>query len=883
MFYLKNKYSRVNWNFDLLLKEVFTFFKKLVFILFKFFWSILVYIYTNINAFFLELYNYLVIFLNPVLPYINRFVSTVFNFLLFVFLSIPLWIFGDYLKPFYSNIFIQLNSFFKKYFFFINLNKVANYFLDFICYIYKYIYKLYSFFWKKLIDFIFFDILRNKEGIKKKFNKYLGFFIKIFIFYLLFYQNWYTYLYNYIFSKDLERFFYWNIDTYMGLWNIFICYVNVDNLMLLLYIVFVKFGISNFWDLSWDEFFFYVGYSWTKLYTTYKLDNPNFSFIQLFINSFLDYLYTFDTNILLSYNDTPVFFYFGFLFFTTVIVSWFFFSYLGLYGMFKLNIASLFLFWLSLLFSAKSIFVDQKIYIIKICNWAFLSLNVRVDYYFLIDTISFSFMLLTTTIAFFVYIYAFSYFRYEPLVDRFLLFILSFVISMIFLVTSGNTIMLFLGWELIGLTSFFLINFWTTKAATLKSAFKAFTFNKFSDFFMFMFLVATYNVFYTFDIIALNNQVFKYETLSVYIFNTPVSYLEFVSIMLLGAAFIKSAQIGGHVWLPDSMEAPVPASSLIHSATLVSAGVYLILRFNFIFDCTQFSKFIIPVVGALTAAYGGVCAVAQSDIKKTLAYSTISHCGFLMVLCSTEMNEFTILYLYVHGFFKAGVFMCVGNVLRITRGYQDTRRMGGLLKYLPFEYFCASVGLFNLAGLPFTFGFFIKHLLLISLGNYIYLYYFVVFNCLIGAFAGLFYSYRLMTYTFVDFKKASKVLYLNLNRVNYNSKFYTNSSVAATLSVFFLFISSYIITYFMFKYLLYSNFLFSDFMNTTVLVNYYSILYSYNGFLLNFSYINLTAVVIIITLLFSKYRKVSRIYNNYYIIIYSILFYLFSYMFYLFI
>jgi NADH:ubiquinone oxidoreductase subunit 5 (subunit L)/multisubunit Na+/H+ antiporter MnhA subunit len=331
------------------------------------------------------------------------------------------------------------------------------------------------------------------------------------------------------------------------------------------------------------------------------------------------------------------------------------------------------------------------------------------------------------------------------------------------------------------------------------------------------------------------------------------------------------------------MEAPVPASSLIHSATLVSAGVYLILRFNFIFDCTQFSKYIVPIMGSLTAAYGGVCAVAQSDIKKTLAYSTISHCGFLMVLCSTEMNEFTILYLYVHGFFKAGVFMCVGNVLRITRGYQDTRRMGGLLKYLPFEYFCASIGLFNLAGLPFTFGFFIKHLLLISLGSYLYVYYFVVFNCLVGAFAGLFYSYRLMTYTFVDFKKASKVLYLNLNRVNYNSKFYTNSSIAATLSIYFLFIFSYIITYFMFKYLLYSNFLFSDFMNTTVLVNYYSILYSYNGFLLNFSYINLTAVMIIITLLFSKYRKVSRAYNNYFILLYSILFYLFGYIFYLFI
>ena len=471
-------------------------------------------------------------------------------------------------------------------------------------------------------------------------------------------------------------------------------------------------------------------------------------------------------------------------------------------------------------------------------------------------------MLLTTTIAFFVFMYAFSYFRYEPLVDRFLLFILSFVISMIFLVTSGNTIMLFLGWELIGFTSFCLINFWTTKVGTLKSAFKAFTFNKVSDFFMFMFLVSTFSVYYTFDILSLNNQVFKYEPLTIFFFTTPINFNEFLTILIIGASFIKSAQLGGHAWLPDSMEAPVPASSLIHSATLVSAGVYMILRFNFIFDCTQYSKFLIPVIGSLTAAYGGVCAIAQSDIKKTLAYSTISHCGFLMVLCATEMNEFTILYLYVHGFFKAGVFMCVGNVLRITRGYQDTRRMGGLIKYLPFEYFCAVVGVLNLAGLPFTFGFFIKHLLLISLEKHMYIYYFVLFHCLVGAFSGLFYSYRLINYTFCDFKKANKVLYLNLNNVSYNSTLYSNSSMAATLAILFLFFTSYLIIYFMFKYFLASNYIFSDFMNTTVLSTYYSILSSSNGYLLNFSYINMTVLFVVLALLFSKFRKIQNNHNN---------------------
>lgn len=715
--------------------------------------------------------------------------------------------------------------------------------------------------YKWVIDLVFFDIPRSSLFFKNSIRIFWNFLVYFVFIYIFFYQNVWGYLFNYFFFDFLESFIVWDITTYTGVFYILLSLVNLDNLFLFIYITTTKVGLSFIFNHTWYESLLATWNFWEYYYAGIQKSNSNAGFFRVWVDSLLSYFFNFGVVVFeFSFDNTPIFFYFGSLFFFTVILSWFFFSYLGLYGVFKLNVITLFLFWVSLLLSAKSIFTLQKVYVIKLCSWVFLSTNFRLDYYFLIDTISFSFMLLTTTIAFFVFIYAFSYFRYEPLVDRFLLFILSFVISMIFLVTSGNTIMLFLGWELIGFTSFCLINFWTTKAATLKSAFKAFTFNKVSDFFMFMFLVSTFSVYYTFDILSINQQVYKYEFLVVYLFGTPINFLEFVALMIIGAAFIKSAQFGGHAWLPDSMEAPVPASSLIHSATLVSAGVYLILRFNFIFDATQYSKLIIPVIGSLTAAYGGVCAAAQSDIKKTLAYSTISHCGFLMVLCATEMNEFTILYLYVHGFFKAGVFMCVGNVLRITRGYQDTRRMGGLLKYLPFEYFCAIVGVLNLAGLPFTFGFFIKHLLLISLDTHIYVYYFVMFHSLVGAFSGLFYSYRIVNYTFGDFKKGQKILYTHLNRPSYNSLLYTNSSLAATISVFFLFVFSYLITYFMFKYFMIGNYIFSDYMNTTTLTNYYATVNSFNGYLLNFSYINLTVVSIFTALFFSRYRKIPRFY-----------------------
>ncbi len=774
-----------------------------------------------------------------------------------------------------------IELFLKKY----NVTQTISFYISFIwtgffCRIGSFLRFLTTFLYKKFIDFLFFDLYRNRDFIKLFLRRFTKLSLYITFIYMLLYLNVWGLIFNYIFVDSLETFIVWDITTYWSTFNIFLSLLNIDNLFLFIYLVFFKVGISYIYHHEFIDSFTLLWRYWEYFLLEFKPKHLNNSFFKIFADNCID---TFYSNIAVSglfdFSVTPIFFFFGSLFFFTVVLSWFFFSYLGLYGIYKLNITTLFLFWVSLLFSAKSIFINQKVYSIKLFSWVFLTINVKVDYYFLIDTISFSFMLLTTTIAFFVYIYAFSYFRYEPLVDRFLLFILSFVISMIFLVTSGNTIMLFLGWELTGLTSFFLINFWTTKVATLKSAFKAFTFNKVSDFFMFMFLVSTFSAYYTFDIQSLNQQVYKYESLSVYIFGTPVNYLEFVSLMIIGASFIKSAQFGGHAWLPDSMEAPVPASSLIHSATLVSAGVYMILRFNFIFDATEYSKLLIPLVGSFTAAYGGVCAAAQSDIKKTLAYSTISHCGFLMVLCATEMNEFTILYLYVHGFFKAGVFMCVGNVLRITRGYQDTRRMGGLLKHLPFEYFCATVGLLNLAGLPFTFGFFIKHLLLISLGTHMYLYIFVIFHCLVGAFCGLFYSYRIINYTFGDFKKGPKALYLNTNRVNFNSYFYTNSSVAGTLSIFFLFVFSYLITYFMFKYFMASGYLFSDYMNTTVLSNYYSTVNSFTGYLLNFSYINTTVVCIITSLLFSRYRRSHRLhvlfYTLSYIIISFFLFFLF--------
>ena len=224
------------------------------------------------------------------------------------------------------------------------------------------------------------------------------------------------------------------------------------------------------------------------------------------------------------------------------------------------------------------------------------------------------------------------------------------------------------------------------------------------------------------------------------------------------------------------MEAPVPASALIHSATLVSAGIFLLLRFNFFFDNSPLANTIICLMGAMTAFYGGLISMYQSDTKKILAYSTISHCGFLMVSVSFHIIEFTLLYLYIHGFFKAAIFMCIGNINRLNKNNQDFKQMGNFYKFLPFECIMCAIGLLNLAGLPFTLGFFIKHLLFVAINVNFILYYFILINLILGALSGLFYCSRLFYYVFFDFKKNKNSLYYLYTRNSLNSKYYSNTT-----------------------------------------------------------------------------------------------------------
>ena len=740
--------------------------------------------------------------------------------------SISLFI--TYLKNYFISLFIVTSNKLKNFFFskFSYLYKLSQTSFILRLFLYYFIYLFLIIFFIN-IDIFSFIILETKINIF-----YLPILLNIYVFNFLY--SYVYYLYTFVFNF---------IAIKINFYTIFFSY-SITN---------IKFfsNISNL--ISYDVFDYY----------------------QLFILKYFSSFNIFLSELTTNYTSYPLFILFAVFFLLTSFFSLLSMSYLGFYGVFVLNFISLFSLWLSVIPYLTSIMKFNNFYYISLGKWMYLASNYKINFDFLIDNISLSFSFLTLTIAIFVYLYAFSYFRYEPLVDRLIIFLNLFIISMVFLVSSGNFIMLFLGWELIGLTSFFLINFWSTRVGTLKAAFKAYSFNKTSDLFLFFAILLIFNITYNLDIASFIMQIAYYKNYMVTFLFFDLNLIDLISILFLGCAFIKSAQIGAHIWLPDSMEAPVPASSLIHSATLVSAGIFLLLRFSALFELSNIAFPLIAVVGSFTAFYGGLVSMYQSDTKKVLAYSTISHCGFLMVVYTTGIVEYVLLYLYVHGFFKAAIFMSIGNVNRYSRNNQDFKKMGNYYKFLPFDCLMCFIGLINLSGLPFTLGFYIKHLLFVGMSSYIWLYYFVLVNCLLGAFTGLFYSYRLFYNVFFDFKKGKKKLYSQASELNLNSKFYANTALLGNFAIIGLLIISYLVS-------LYLLFIYAskdyNFSNFSTFMSYSSFIDNFvasKNFLYTVSYLNWFVLILIIAIIFTPWRKtiyLSKYFNSFFS---SVLFYFF--------
>lgn len=483
-------------------------------------------------------------------------------------------------------------------------------------------------------------------------------------------------------------------------------------------------------------------------------------------------------------------------FILSTILSFFFYNKIGLEGFFKLNALSVVLFWFSLALEFDYFVYCGGEYTVIFGEFNLISNCYPVSISLFVDKLSYSFAFLTMSIAVFVFFYTFCYFRYEPNVERLVTLLLLFVNSMILLVLSGNLIILFLGWELIGVTSFFLINFWGTRINTLKSALKALVFNKVSDSFILAALVLIYGTFNTANILVICNSVAYYNNCYVDLGILEIRSLDIISFLLLVAAFIKSAQFGFHLWLPDSMEAPAPASALIHSATLVSAGIFLILRLAPLFELSILSYTLIPAIGAITAFYGGIVSSVQTDVKKILAYSTISHCGFMVLLSATFNLDIVLIYLYVHGFFKALLFLSAGSVMRLFK-CQDFRYMGSAYKYLPVECVISIFGFWHLSGGPLSFGYISKHYIITSIMGSSLFTVFLMINIILSILASIIYSSRFIYFVYFDFKKSKKSVYVeHAAKVLFSEHFTLSTKAGSTLLtanyIFVILICTYI-------------------------------------------------------------------------------------------
>ena len=331
---------------------------------------------------------------------------------------------------------------------------------------------------------------------------------------------------------------------------------------------------------------------------------------------------------------------------------------------------------------------------------------------FCIDSLALVASSLVLLLTMFALYFGVEYMYREAFINRLLYLLNMFATSVVLLFFCYDYFLIMFAWECIGLFSLLLVNFYSTRVYTIKAAQKTFVFSRISDMFMFISFLLTVVVFNSTDLSVIFLQIPFMAFHFLFIGNTAWHFLTFFATSLVLSGGIKAAQFFAHVWLPDAMEAPTPASALIHSSTLVVAGVFLVIRFSVLFEFTLFTNYLLILVGGLTLSFGSITAVFQNDIKKLVAYSTISQIGYLVCGCGFGCYEEVLIYLIIHALNKAFLFVLVGYTVHFFSGNTDMRQMGGSYAY-SFDITVLLFGAcFNLAGLPYSAGFIGKEFLL---------------------------------------------------------------------------------------------------------------------------------------------------------------------------
>jgi NADH-quinone oxidoreductase subunit L len=376
--------------------------------------------------------------------------------------------------------------------------------------------------------------------------------------------------------------------------------------------------------------------------------------------------------------------------------------------------------------------------------------NLHFEIGFLVDKLSVTMMVVVTFVSWMIHIYTIGYMHDDPGYQRFFSYISLFTFSMLMLVMSNNFMQLFFGWEAVGLVSYLLIGFWYTRESAIFANMKAFLVNRIGDFGFLLGIAAVLMHFQSMDYIEVFDQAPGLASATVNIWGDESwSLMSVICICLFIGAMGKSAQVPLHVWLPDSMEGPTPISALIHAATMVTAGIFMVSRMSPLYELSETALNFILIIGATTAFFMGLLGLVQNDIKRVIAYSTLSQLGYMTVALGASAYAAAMFHLVTHAFFKALLFLAAGAVIIAMHHEQDMRKMGGLYKYLPITWITCLVGSIALIGFPGTSGFFSKdaiieavHLSTLPAAGYAY------YAVLSGVFITALYSFRLFFMTF---------------------------------------------------------------------------------------------------------------------------------------
>ena len=379
--------------------------------------------------------------------------------------------------------------------------------------------------------------------------------------------------------------------------------------------------------------------------------------------------------------------------------------------------------------------------------------GLNVNWTLRVDSLTAVMLLLVTTVAAVVHVYSVGYMSHDDHKPRFMAYLSLFTFCMLMLVTADNFIQLFFGWEGVGLCSYLLIGFWFKKETANAAAMKAFIVNRVGDF---GFALGIAAIFFTFGTVNFE-EVFSTAAAfhadspgaSWVVFGFSLPVMDTICLLLFLGAMGKSAQFLLHTWLPDAMEGPTPVSALIHAATMVTAGVFMVARCSPLFELAPIALMVVTYVGAITAIFAASVGLVQNDIKRVIAYSTCSQLGYMFFACGVSAYSAGVFHLLTHGFFKALLFLGAGSVIHAMSGEQDMRKMGGIWKKIPYTYACMWIGSLALAGIPYFAGYFSKDTILEAAwasgsthGHLAYI------MGVLAAFLTAFYSWRLIFMTF---------------------------------------------------------------------------------------------------------------------------------------